>query len=122
MYRGSINGSIGNRVHLLLQGMHNDEDAKINQYELTAGTNTSNGTLTRFILANADAKRPSRSLDAMLSVDLHENVTLSNTSRYYRYRILGDLDLSTDTTTRTVAGVVTRTVVPTLFRHTTDVT
>jgi hypothetical protein len=55
-------------------------------------------------------------------VDLHENVTLSNTSRYYQYRILGDLNLSTDTTTRSAAGVVTRTLVPTLFRHTTDVT
>jgi hypothetical protein len=122
IFRGSVNGNIGSRVHLLLQGMHNDEVSRINQYELTAGTNTSNGTLTRFILATADAKRPSRSLDGMLSVDLHENVTLSNTSRYYRYRILGDLNLGTDTTTRTAAGAVTRTVAPTFFRHTTDVT
>lgn len=120
--RGSVNGSIGNRVHLLLQGMHNDETARIHQYELIAGTNTANGTLSRLILATATAKRPSRSVDAMLSVDLHENVTLSNTSRYYKYRILGDVNLSTDTTTRTAAGVVTRTLAPTLFRHTTDVT
>jgi hypothetical protein len=120
--RGSLNGSIGNRLHLLLQGMHNDENAKINQYELTGGINSSNGTLNRLILATANAKRPSRSVDAMLSVDLHENVTLSNTSRYYQYRILGDLNLNTDTTTRTAAGVTSNTNVTTLFRHTTDVT
>lgn len=120
--RGSVNGSIGNRLHLLLQGMHNDENARINQYELTGGITSTNGTLNRLILATANAKRPSRSVDAMLSVDLHDNVTLSNTSRYYQYRILGDLNLNTNTTTRTAAGVVTNTSVPTLFRHTTDVT
>jgi hypothetical protein len=122
IFRGSVNGNIGNRVHLLLQGMHNEEDAKINQYELLTGTDTSNRAVNRLYLAPADAKRPSKSLDAMLSVDLHENVTLSNTSRYYRYRILGDLSSSTNTTTRTVAGVVATTVNTTLFDHTTDVT
>ncbi|MBI3649613.1 MAG: hypothetical protein HY231_01035 [Acidobacteria bacterium] len=120
--RGSVTGSIANRIHVLLQGMHNDEKAKINQYEVIAGTDTSNRSVSRLILATAEAKRPSTSADASLAVDLAENVTLSNTSRYYKYRILGDLNLSTNTTTRTVAGVVTNTLVPTLFRQTTDVT
>jgi hypothetical protein len=120
--RGSILGDIGSRLHVLLQGMHNDETARIKQFEQVAGTNTSNGTLTRFILADAVAKRPSTSADGMLAVDLHENVTLSNTSRYYHYRILGNLNLNTNTTTRAASGSVTNTSVPTLFRHTTDVT
>jgi hypothetical protein len=120
--RGSVSGSIANRVHVLVQAMHNDESAKINQYELFGGVNTSNGTLTRVLLVNSNADRPSKSVDAMLSVDLRENVTLSNTSRYYKYRILGNLASSTATTTRSAAGAVTNTLATATFRHTTDVT
>jgi hypothetical protein len=120
--RGSINGNIGNRVHLLVQGMHNDEEAKIFQYELFKGTNQSNQGIEQLILAPATAKRPSNSADALLSVDLHENATLSNTSRFYRYRILGNLGMSTATSLRSANGTVTNTLSPTIFRHTTDVT
>jgi hypothetical protein len=70
----------------------------------------------------ATAKRPSKSADALLSIDLAENVTLSNTSRFYKYRILGNLGSTTDTTTRTTAGVATNSIATTAFRDTTDVT
>ncbi|MEW6128572.1 MAG: hypothetical protein AB1757_16150 [Acidobacteriota bacterium] len=120
--RGAINGNIGNRVHVLLQGMHNDEDAKINQYDIIAGVDTSNRTVNRLILTTSNAKRPSKSVDALLSVDVAENVTISNTSRFYRYRILGNLGGTTATTLRTVAGATTNTLTTSTFRHTTDVT
>jgi hypothetical protein len=120
--RGSVSGNVGNRMHVLLQGMHNDEDMDVNQYELVNATTTSNATLTRLLLVTGEAKRPSTSADALISVDVHENVLLSNTARYYHYRIPGNLSSSTASTTRTAAGVVTNGLDTTIFRHTTDVT
>lgn len=120
--RASINGNVGNRMHVLLQGMHNDEDMKINLFELVNGTDSQNRAITRVFLTTPNAKRPSTSADALVAVDLHEYATLSNTSRYYRYRILGNLDSSTATTLKSTQGVVTNTLDTTAFRHTTDVT
>jgi hypothetical protein len=120
--RGAISGNFTSRMHVLLQGMHNDEDAKVNQYELINGTTTANAAITRLFLVTGETKRPSTSADALISIDAHENVTFSNTARYYHYRIPGNLGSSTAQTTRTPAGVVTNTLSSTVFRHTTDVT
>src|SRR5581483_10871498 len=97
--RGSLRGNITPRLHLVLRGLHGDERLKVTQFDQTAGTDASNRKiLSRNIVATGNVKRPSATADAVLTYDLAEHFSVSNSFRYTSYRILGDVGTLTAST------------------------
>ncbi|MBK9315462.1 MAG: hypothetical protein IPM55_14655 [Acidobacteria bacterium] len=121
--RGSIQGNITSRIHLLVRGMRGDEFLNSRLFEPTAGTDASRRTiLSRNIVGEGNAKRPSANFDAGVTFDVSDTVAINNTFRYTFYRILGDLNLSTASRLRATNGTVTDTTVSSFDNRYTDVT
>lgn len=95
--RASLQGSLTNRVHLVVRGMYGAERQNGYLIETYAGTTrTANQrTLASVYSSNGHAKRPSSSFDAGVSFDLTEHLTLNNTFRHSGYTILGDAYVNT---------------------------
>lgn len=89
--RGSVQGNLTSRAHLVIRALHGDERLEMPLSESTLGTDGSNRKiLSRSDVATALAKRPSTTVDALFTYDVAERVSISNSFRYTSYRILGD--------------------------------
>lgn len=99
----SVQGSIGERVHVVLRGLHDVEWMKGQYIQSYSGTTTTANQVSS-VTFNADSvtKRPSNTVDAAITVDLNQHFSLSNTFRYYSFKIQGDM--RTFQTTRTQTG------------------
>ncbi|QQS47783.1 MAG: hypothetical protein IPM66_03775 [Acidobacteriota bacterium] len=107
--RGSIRGSIGNRVHVATRGLYGEEHMRMVFFENYAGNAASPANtkvLTNQYSNTGNARRPSASFDGVVSVDLTESLTLSNSFRYSHYRILGDVLANTFRQQQTGTGAV----------------
>ncbi len=91
--RGSVHGSIGERVHVVLRGLHDDEWMKGRYIELATGNGSTANQIIRSALLNADSvtKRPSTTVDAGITIDLNKNFSISDTLRYSAFKIQGDM-------------------------------
>lgn len=108
--KASLRGDITRRLHLLVRGIFGEEDVDAAQFETPLGTDSSNRTIvSRRIAAIGNVERPSRTLDALLSYDIAENVTVSNSLHYTAFDINGDVGVLTTSTLRSAAGAVTNT-------------
>ncbi len=99
---GSVQGNIGERVHVVVRGLHDEEFSRglYNQSYL-GNTTTANQRSTQTFNADSATKRPSDTVDAAISFDLNEHFTLNNTFRYSSFRIQGDMRTNQSTVTQT---------------------
>lgn len=91
--RGSVQGSVGERLHVVLRALHDDEWMKARYYELAAGAGSTANQKVLSQLFNADSvtKRPSKNVDAGVTFDLSKNFYLSDSVRYSSFKIQGDM-------------------------------
>ncbi|MCI0523961.1 MAG: hypothetical protein L0Y75_01750 [Acidobacteria bacterium] len=89
--RASVRGSVGERLHVVLRGLHDDERMRAPYLETTMGTAGNNANiLSRVLTADGVVERPSNIVDAGVTLDINRNFSLSNTFRYTSFRIEGD--------------------------------
>ncbi|MFN7944537.1 MAG: hypothetical protein U0Z53_04245 [Blastocatellia bacterium] len=93
VFRASVKGSIAERLHLVARWLHDDERMRAPFYELSSGTsNTANvKVLSQLFSANGNVKRPSKTADLGLTLDLSRHFSISETLRYNSYKIQGDV-------------------------------
>jgi hypothetical protein len=109
---GSIRGDITQRLHLVAVGSHTGDRLKANQFDQLSGTAA--GTLPTQILLNQIAatgyvKQTSDSSDVGLSYDLTENISLSDSFRYYSFGVAGDVNTLMQRIRQSPTGVLTNT-------------
>ncbi len=111
--RGSLQGSINDRVHIVVRGLHDDELMTAPYYELAGGNGATTNVriLSRNFTANGVTSRPSNNLDAGVTFDLNQHFALSNTFRYTSFRIQGDMN--TEQITRSQTGTANPTTATT---------
>jgi hypothetical protein len=111
--RINIRGDITSRAHLVLRGLYSDEDMEVTQVEQTAGRDASGNTiLSRRFVGKAEAHRPSTSADAIFTYDITDKFSISNSFRFYSYRITGDLNGLTKSSLQPANGPVTNPSAP----------
>ena len=118
--RMNIRGDITSRAHLVLRGLYSDEDMVVTQVEQTTGKDASgNQILQRRILSKGKASRPSTNADAIFTYDITDKLSVSNSFRFYSFRIGGDVNALTSSSLQSPAGTVTNPIVPLVdFRFT----
>jgi hypothetical protein len=107
---GSIRGDITQRLHLVAVGSHTHDRLKASQFDQLTGTGA--GVIPTQILLNqiaaaGYANQSSDSSDLGLSYDISENISLSDSFRYYSFSVPGDV------TTLTRRSVQSRNRAPT---------
>ena len=121
--RGSVRGSIGERVQLVLRGLHDEERTKAPYLETIWGTASNSATiLSRVFTADGITKRPNDVVDAGASYDINENFTLSDTFRYTDFRITGDATTFQTSILQPVTGPQQTAVVQTVGSRLTELT
>ncbi|NOT59831.1 MAG: hypothetical protein HOP19_06345, partial [Acidobacteria bacterium] len=113
--RGSVAGTIGERIQVSLRGLRDEERMRAPYYEISNGTGRNNARIiTRVLTADGFVKRPNSVVDAAASFDLNQHFTLNDSFRYSGFRILGDvntlLNFQTQTGTANSTTVITNTV------------
>ena len=90
--RASVRGSIAERLHVVLRGLHDDERMRAPYLETTRGTANNNANIiSRVLTGDGTIERPGAVVDAGLTFDINKNFSLSNTFRYTSFRIAGDV-------------------------------
>lgn len=106
--RASLRGSIGDRLHVVLRGLHDDERMRASYYEVASGRNNSNVTLVSNTLSLLDPggviKRPGNRLDAGTTLELNKHLSISNTFGYNAFKILGDMQYQVTAVTQPATG------------------
>jgi hypothetical protein len=121
--RASVRGSISDRLHILLRGMHNDERMKTPYAETSTGTSSNNSNiLSRALTAGGVVKRPSSVLDAGITFDFNKHVAVSNTFRYINFRIEGDVSTLQTSLLQPPTGAQQTVIAQTIGTRLTDLT
>ncbi len=90
--RASVKGSIGESLHVVLRGLHDEERMRAPYLETVKGTASNNANiLSQVFIANGNVKRPNNVVDAGITYDINKNFSLSDSFRYTSFRILGDM-------------------------------
>ncbi|HEX4946534.1 MAG TPA: hypothetical protein VFZ34_07730 [Blastocatellia bacterium] len=98
----SVQGNIGERVHLVVRGLHDEEFSRgIYNQSYLGNTTTANQRSTVTFDADSVTKRPSDIVDAAISFDLNKHFTLNNSFRYSSFRIQGDMRTNQITVSQT---------------------
>lgn len=119
--RASAQGSITNRLHLVVRALRVDERLRYPAIETTSGLNNSGVPIVnRLQIASGFAERPTRSFDAALTYDIGEHFHISNTFTYYGFDIFGDNSVRTTTTTQPATGQPVTTIATSLASRTTN--
>ncbi len=105
--KASVRGSIADRIHVVLRGLHDEERMRAGYSELASGRDSNGVTLVSNFLRlpnDGNIKRPNARVDAGVSIDLSKYLTLSNTFNYNSFRILGDTEILTTTVRQPATG------------------
>ncbi|MEP7274014.1 MAG: hypothetical protein ABI882_21120, partial [Acidobacteriota bacterium] len=106
--RASVRGTIADKVHIVLRGLHDDEYMKAAYYEVASGRDNNGVTLVANTISlpgdGAIITRPSSKLDLGVSYDISDHLTLNNTFSYTSFRIAGDTDILTTTVRQPATG------------------
>lgn len=122
LIRASAQGTVGERLHIVLRALHVTEHSDGPELDRTMGTNSTNSKIVlRDIVSNGFAKRPNTSTDAGVTYDLTKNISVSNTLTYYTYKILGDVTATTRSTLQAPNGTITNPVSSSSDSRSTDV-
>jgi hypothetical protein len=90
--RANVQGSVGDRLHIVLRGLHDDERMKAPYLETVRGTASNNGAiLSRVLTGNGTVERPGDVVDAGATFDINKNFSISDSFRYTSFRIAGDM-------------------------------
>src|SRR5262247_1311822 len=88
--RASVRGSVGDRLHVVLRGLHDDERMKAPYLETAQGTSGANANIiSRVLTGDGAVKRPGAVVDAGASFDVNRNISISDSFRYTSFRIAG---------------------------------
>ncbi|MBX7221437.1 MAG: hypothetical protein K1Y36_15915 [Blastocatellia bacterium] len=91
--RLSVSGTIGERAHVVLRGLYGNENSDLSEFEQTSGVDFSgNKIVSRTLVDNAHVHRPSATLDGVLTFDIGKGFSVSNSFRFFNYRIAGGLN------------------------------
>lgn len=119
--RGSAQGSVGERFHLIFRALHDDELVNTPFYENAAGggrASASQRILFALFTATGAVDRKSDNFDAGATYDVSEHVSINNAFRYSGFKIQGDNFTTAVTRTQTgTANPVTGTPATTLARN-----
>jgi hypothetical protein len=90
--RASVHGSVGERLHVVLRGLHDDERLKAPYLETVQGTASNNATIiSRVLTGDGAVKRPGAVVDAGATFDINKNFSISDSFRYTSFRIAGQV-------------------------------
>jgi hypothetical protein len=88
--RASVHGSVGERLHVVLRGLHDDERLKAPYLETVRGTASNNANIiSRVLTGDGAVKRPGAVVDAGATFDINKNFSISDSFRYTSFRISG---------------------------------
>src|SRR5215813_4677660 len=88
--RASVRGSIGDRLHIVFRGLHDDERMKAPYLETVKGTASNNANIiSRVLTGDGNVKRPGAVVDAGATFDINKNLSISDSFRYTSFRISG---------------------------------
>src|SRR5262245_60794747 len=88
--RASVHGSISDRLHVVLRGLHDDERMKAPYLETAKGTANNNANIiSRVLTGDGNVKRPGAVVDAGATFDINKNFSISDSFRYTSFRISG---------------------------------
>jgi hypothetical protein len=91
--RASVHGSVGERLHVVLRGLHDDERMKAPYLETVQGTASTNANIiSRVLTGDGAVKRPGAVVDAGATFDINKNFSISDSFRYTSFRIAGQVD------------------------------
>jgi len=91
--RASVHGSVGERLHVVLRGLHDDERMKAPYLETVQGTASNNANIiSRVLTGDGAVKRPGAVVDAGATFDINKNFSISDSFRYTSFRIAGQGD------------------------------
>jgi hypothetical protein len=90
--RASVHGSVGERLHVVLRGLHDDERMKAPYLETVQGTASNNANIiSRVLTGDGAVKRPGAVVDAGATFDINKNFSISDSFRYTSFRIAGQV-------------------------------
>jgi len=90
--RASVHGSVGERLHVVLRGLHDDERMKAPYLETVRGTTSTNANIiSRVLTGDGAVKRPGAVVDAGTTFDINKNFSISDSFRYTSFRIAGQV-------------------------------
>lgn len=99
--RGSAQGSIGESLHLVFRGLHDDELMQAPYFETATGRNNSNQAVNpRMFTSFGATDRPGATFDAGATYDINDHYSISNVYRYTSFKIVGDVRTNLRTTTQ----------------------
>jgi hypothetical protein len=89
--RASVHGSVGERLHLVLRGLHDDERMRAPYLETSQGTASNNALIiSRVLTGDGFVKRPGAVIDAGATFDINKNFSINDSLNYTSFWILGD--------------------------------
>jgi hypothetical protein len=90
--RASVHGSVSERLHVVLRGLHDDERLKAPYLETVRGTASNNANIiSRVLTGDGAVKRPGAVVDAGATFDINKNFSISDSFRYTSFRIAGQV-------------------------------
>src|SRR6266540_1365281 len=90
--RASVHGSVGERLHVVLRGLHDDERMKAPYLETVQGIASNNAKIiSRVLTADGAVKRPGAVVDAGTTFDINRNFSINDSFRYTSFRIAGQV-------------------------------
>jgi len=106
--QGNIRGDLTRRLHLVVLGSHTGDRLNANQFNQLTGTGAGGATqiLLNQIAATGHVKQTSDSSDVGLSYDLTENISLSDSFRYYSFKVAGDVNALTQSSRQLPSGAL----------------
>lgn len=90
--RASVHGSIGERLHVVLRGLRDNERMRAPYLETAQGTAANNANIiSRVLTGDGTIERPGAIVDAGATFDINKNFSISDSFRYTSFRITGDV-------------------------------
>ncbi|MFN7927791.1 MAG: hypothetical protein U0Y68_07570 [Blastocatellia bacterium] len=101
--RGSAQGSVAERLHLVFRALHDDEFITTPFYEKAGGHGASQTQviISQTLTGNGAVDRKSNNFDAGATYDVSKHVAINDSFRYSAYKIQGDTATSSVTVSQT---------------------
>ena len=121
--RASLRGSVAERLHIVVRGLHDNERMRAPYLETVRGTASNNATITsRVLTADGVVERPSDIVDAGITFDINKHFSLSNAFRYTTFRIEGDVSTSQTSRQQPTTGAAQTIITTTAGSRLTEMT
>jgi hypothetical protein len=114
--RASVRGNIGDRLHIVVRALHDDERSKVPYIETLSGTGTAanQNIISRVLTGEGFVERPGNVVEGGVTFEINKNFSIGDAFRYSSYRIEGDVNTLQNTLQRTGTGPL-QTIIQTTF-------